>query len=338
MSLLIVASGILVIVGVVEAGGIGAIARETPESYWKLFLPSDNPDFPWHAILLGYPILGVWFWCTDQSMVQSVLGAKSLRTGQYGTNVCAWLKVIDMPLFILPGILCFILFPDLANPDEAYMTMVKELLPHGMIGLIMTVLMAALISTIASALNSLSTVFTLDIYVRRFRPEANTADKVRIGRVVTALGGLLAILLALLISMIEGLDLFSLFQAVLGFLAPPLTTVFLVGALWKKATPRAANLILILGTAFSLGIGVLYFAGWPSKEVWPHFMMLTFYICSFLTVAMIVISLLTQRGSSTTGYVSLREAVASDTSSACGVYLTWGLLILLMCVLYIVFN
>ena len=164
MILLIAASCILVIVGIVKLGGFEALITQVPYEYWKLFLPANNPDYPWIAIILGYPVLGVWFWCTDQSMVQSVLGAKNLKQGQLGTNLTGWLKIMDVPLFILPGIICYLLFPDLEDENEAYMTMVTGLLPVGMVGFIMAVLIAALVSTIDSALNSFSTVFTLDIY------------------------------------------------------------------------------------------------------------------------------------------------------------------------------
>ncbi len=166
MILLIIVSLALTLVGLDRAGGTAALAAATPSGFWNLFLPADNPDYPWPAIILGYPVMGVWFWCTDQSMVQSVLGAKSLKQGQLGANFTGWLKILDVPLFILPGILCYVLFPDLDDPDKAYMTMVTELFPPGMQGLVMAVLIAALVSTVDSALNALSTVFTMDIYVK----------------------------------------------------------------------------------------------------------------------------------------------------------------------------
>jgi SSS family solute:Na+ symporter len=102
MLLLIGVSVLLVVMAVAKAGGPEVIVTQVPDSYWKLFQPLDDPDFPWLAIILGYPIMGVWFWCTDQSMVQSVLGAKDLKQGQLGANFTAWLKLIDLPLFILP--------------------------------------------------------------------------------------------------------------------------------------------------------------------------------------------------------------------------------------------
>ena len=171
MVLLIVVSAILTGVGLVKVGGPEGLAAAVPADYWNLFRPNDDPAFPWLPILLGYPVMGVWFWCTDQSMVQPVLAAKSLKQGQLGANLTGWLKILDVPLYIIPGIICFALFPTLQNPDEAYMTMVTNLFPIGMVGLVMAVLTAALVSTVGSALNALSTVFTIDIYLKKYRPK-----------------------------------------------------------------------------------------------------------------------------------------------------------------------
>ena len=169
MLLLIFVSATLTIAGLYKVGGVSALAGAVPADYWNLFRPNDDPAFPWLPIILGYPIMGVWFWCTDQSMVQPVLAAKNLKEGQMGANFTGWLKILDVPLYILPGIICLALYPGLKNPDEAYMTMVTNLFPVGMVGLVLAVLTAALISTVGSALNALSTVFTMDIYVKKFR-------------------------------------------------------------------------------------------------------------------------------------------------------------------------
>jgi SSS family solute:Na+ symporter len=186
MLLLIVVSLILTFVGLHKAGGVISVYENTPANYWNLLLPLDDPNYPWIAIILGYPIMGVWFWCTDQSMVQSVLGARNIRQGQLGANFTGWLKILDVALFIIPGITCFVLFPGLKDPDEAYMTMVTRLLPAGMTGMVMAVLIAALVSTIDSALNSLSTVFTMDIYLKRHNPNASQKEIIKTGRIVTS--------------------------------------------------------------------------------------------------------------------------------------------------------
>jgi SSS family solute:Na+ symporter len=311
MLLLIVVSFILTVAGIIKIGsleavheysssgfgsligaywdqfvnGIRGLYEKTPADYWNLLLPLNDKNYPWLAIILGYPIMGVWFWCTDQSMVQSVLVARDLQQGQLGANFTGWLKILDVALFIIPGIACFVLFPELKDPDEAYMTMVTRLFPVGMTGLIMAVLIAALISTIDSALNSLSTVFTMDIFVKKYKPSATQKEIIYIGRIVTVVGAVLAVFLTLAIDSIKGLKLFDIFQAILGFIAPPMSVVFLFGVLWKKTTTSAANIALTAGTAFSLGTGVFYLWIFPSEKYtfWPHFLLLSFLI--FLIIA-----------------------------------------------------
>ena len=143
-----------------------------------------------------------------------------------GANFTGWLKILDVPLYILPGIICLALYPGLKNPDEAYMTMVTNLFPVGMVGLVLAVLTAALISTVGSALNALSTVFTMDIYVKKFRPLASQKEIIRTGHVVTMAGALISVIITIAIDSIKGLNLFNVFQSVLGFIAPPMAAGF----------------------------------------------------------------------------------------------------------------
>lgn len=335
MILLIAVSLILTIVGVMKAGGPMAVFENTPGNFWNLFLPADDPNYPWLAIVLGYPVMGVWFWCTDQSMVQSVLGAKNLKQGQLGANFTGWLKILDVALFIIPGITCLVLFPNLNDPDEAYMTMVTRLLPSGMIGMVMAVLIAALVSTIDSALNSLSTVFTMDIYVKRFRAQASQKKVVQIGRVVTVLGAAIAVICALAIDSIKGLNLFDVFQAILGFIAPPMSVVFLFGVLWKKTTRRAANFILSAGTVLSIGTGVVYLWVFPKDQYdfWPHFLLLSFILFVILSVIAAAISLL-DKSNDTVNELEYGKLPKPSTR----VIALWIALAVVMIILYFIFN
>ena len=334
MVLLIAVSVVLTIVGISHVGGIGALADKVPADYWVLFKPNSDEAFPWLPIVLGYPVMGVWFWCTDQSMVQPVLAARNLREGQLGTNFTGWLKILDVPLYILPGVICFALVPTLENPDEAYLTMVENLFPVGMVGLVFAVLTACLVSTIGSALNALSTVFTMDIYVKRFRPDASQRRINYVGRMVTVCGALIAIVLTVAIDSIKGLNLFNVFQSVLGFIAPPMTAVFLLGVFWSKATTRAANLALTVGTAFCLTIGVLYL--WPPQWLqlpWPHFMMLSFLLCAALTVMMGVVSVVWPEQAGKTQLAQLPPH--KPTALVVGL---WTALAIVMVGLYLYFN
>lgn len=334
MLLLIAVSLVLVGIGVSKAGGVMAIYEKTPAHYWNLFLPAGDKDFPWHAILLGYPIMGVWFFCTEQSMVQSVLGAKSLKQGQLGANFNAWLKILDVPLFMIPGVICYILYPNI-KADEAYLVMVTNLFPPGMKGLIIVVLVACLISTIGASLNSVSTVFTMDIYIKKYKPEATNRDIVKIGRIITVAGALASVSVALAIDLLKDrLNLFNVFQSVLGFLAPPMTVAFLFGVLWKRTTAKAINYVLTVGTAFCLLVGILYLWVIPSDK-WPHFLLLSFYLFVVLSAMTYLVSVFDKEGT-----LKLQQAVYFKSAGKPGkqVWIMWGLLIAVMAGLYILFN
>ncbi|KHJ39310.1 sodium/glucose cotransporter [Pedobacter glucosidilyticus] len=337
MLLLIAVSLLLVVLGLNKAGGIMAVYEHTPSTYWNMLLPTDDKNYPWLAIVLGYPVMGVWFWCTDQSMVQSVLGAKSLDEGQKGVNLIGWLKILDVPLFIIPGVLCYVLFPDLKNPDEAYMTMVTRLFPPGLTGLIIVVLIAALVSTIGSALNSLSTVYTMDIYVKKHNPEATQAQIIKTGRLVNIIGASIAIFLTLAIDSIKGLNLFDVFQSILGFIAPPMSVVFLYGVFWNKTTTRAANFTLLGGTVISMGIGILYLWVYPAAEhnFWPHFLMLSFYIFVLLSVLAFIITITDKKGIANSANILDHRDLTKPSKT---VWFLWILLIIVMIALYVFFN
>ena len=335
MILLILVSAALAIVGIYKVGGISALTDAVPADFWNLFRPNDDTAFPWLPIILGYPVMGVWFWCTDQSMVQPVLAAKSLKEGQLGTNFTGWLKILDVPLYILPGIICLALFPQLENPDEAYMTMVTHLFPVGMVGLVLAVLTAALVSTIGSALNALSTVFTMDIYVKKIRPQAKQKEIIWVGQVVTVAGALISVIITIAIDSIHGLNLFNVFQSVLGFIAPPMAAVFLFGVFWKRTTTLAANAALTVGTVFSIGVGVLYLWVFPADQysAWPHFMLLSFYLFVIIGIGMVVVSLLDK-----TPQTAILNMEKIEEKPARIVLILWGLLIVTMIGLYIFFN
>ena len=311
MILLIAVSLVLVIVGLDRVGGISALVDKVPSDYWVMFKPNSDEAFPWLPIILGYPVMGVWFWCTDQSMVQPVLAAKDLREGQLGTNFTGWLK----------------------NPDEAYLTMVENLFPVGMVGLVFAVLTACLVSTIGSALNALSTVFTMDIYVKKFNPNASQRRINYVGRIVTVIGAAVAILLTVAIDSIKDLNLFNVFQSVLSFIAPPMAAVFVLGIFWRRTTTRAANFALTIGTAFCLIVGVLYL--WPPEWLsfpWPHFMLLSFELFMILSVSMVILSLTDKDPKQYSIPAPIREGWSKLAVTL------WLILAIVMISLYVYFN
>ncbi len=337
MILLIAVSLTLTILGVIKVGGISEVYHKVPAHYWTLIHPASDTKYPWYAILLGYPVAAVAFFCTDQAMVQSVLGAKNLEQGQLGVNFIAWLKILSLPLFILTGILCYILFPNLKDPSEAYMTMVTNLFPPGMNGLVIVVLIAVLVGTIGSSLNSLSTVFTMDVYLKKINPQATNQEIIKVGRYTVIAGCIFAIMMALAIDSIKGLNLFDVFQSVLGFIAPPLAVVFLLTVFWKRTTKKAVNFTLSAGSVVSLGVGVMYL--WvftPDKyPIWPHYLLLSFLIFAFLFVLAVIISLLDNEP---TVYLATFEEKNNIEKPTKKVWISWLLLTIVMIALYLFFN
>lgn len=333
MCLLIVVSLLLTIIGIDKVGGVQALYEKAPPDFWNLIHPASDKGYPWPAILLGYPVAAVAFFCTDQAMVQSVLGAKNLEQGQLGVNFIGWLKILSLPLFIVPGILCYELFPGLSNPNEAYMTMVTNLFPPGLNGLVIVVLIAVLVGTIGSSLNSLSTVFTMDVYVKRMNPGATPAQIIRVGRYAVIAGCIFAVGMALAIDNIKGLNLFDVFQSVLGFIAPPLSVVFLLSVFWKRTTRNAVNTILSLGSVISLGIGIIYL--WvltPDKHSWwPHYLLLSFYIFAVLLVIAVLVSLFGKQD-----HAVVEEGALPVTVKK--VKWLWAILAVVMLLLYWIFN
>ncbi len=335
--LMIGGAAALTLIGLYEVGGVSALIDKVPESYWQLLRSDEQAEYPWHAMLLGYPVAGIWFWCADQTIVQRVLGARDIRHAQLGTVFAAFLKILPPFLFLLPGILCLVLHPGLEDPNEAFATMVVSHLPTGMVGLMVAVLIAALISTIDSGLNSFSTVFTLDIYKKSIRPQASASETKMIGRVATVVAALIAIGSALVMDRFER-GLFDMIQSVIGFIAPPVSAVFVIGVLWPRATSKAALTTLTVGSVVSISIGFCNLNNWPSKAFWPHFMLLSFYIFAGICALMVVVSLLTRNSPNEEQLPSLKETYAQQGARSRSMWLLWAILAAIMAVIYLFFN
>ena len=359
--LMIAGAAGLTAIGLYKVGGVSGLVSQVPESYWILLRSGPEAEYPWHAMLLGYGVAGIWFWCSDQTIVQRVLGAKDLRNAQLGTVFAAFLKILPPFLFLLPGILCFLLLPDLDDPDKAFATMIVHHLPTGMVGLIVAVLIAALISTIDSGLNSFSTVFTLDIYKRSIRPEASPREVKFVGRMGTLAAAALAIGVALTMANFDR-GLFDMIQSVIGFIAPPVSAVFLIGVLWRRATSTAALLTLIVGSIVSITIGFCHLSGfdgaelsrwvgahvsetaggqldaWIGNLVWDHFLLVSFYLFAGICLFLVVVSLMTRNSPNEERLPSLRETYKDQKSSSKLIWTLWGLLAVCMAVIYVIFN
>jgi SSS family solute:Na+ symporter len=330
--IIIISSIILTFLGFQKIGSVDALVSQTPESYWKLFLPASNAEYSWVGILLGYPVVAIYYWCADQTIVQKVLAARDLKEGQYGAIFIGTLKVIMPIIFILPGIMCFVLFRDTA-PDNAYITMIKELMPHGLLGLSIAALIASLVDTVSSSLNSFCTVFTLDV-VQQFKV-LNREQQVRMGKWVTVGAAIIGVGIALLFSY-SGKGFFDLTQGLVSILSPPLAVVFIWGVFWKRINGKAAEIVLYGGGLICLVLGACHVLNYPHEGYWPHFLMLSFYIFVVLSVVIVAVTLLTKP--EVKSDIPTLLDVKDEMGSSRSIWWTWAALATVMIAIYIYFN
>jgi len=239
--------------GLAELGGWAELKATVGESYFDMWQPMDHPDFPWTGILFGAPILGLWYWCTDQYIVQRVLSARNIEQARKGTIFGGFLKMLPVFLFVVPGIIAYALAQKgvfvLEDNDQSLIVMVKNMVPAGVRGLVIAGLLAALMSSLSSVFNSCSTLFTIDVY-KRWRPETSERKLVMIGQIATVI--MVGIGLAWIPFMENVSDqLFVYLQSVQGYIAPPIAAVFLLGIFYRRLNAQGAMAALLSG--FVLG-------------------------------------------------------------------------------------
>lgn len=213
------------------------MAENAGEDKMSLILPADNPDLPWPGLLTGVLVIGLYYWTTNQLVVQRTLGARSLDHGRWGALLAGFVKLTFLFLFIFPGVMAITLYPNLENPDTVFPTLVFDLIPVGVRGLILAAVIAAITSTVDSILNSASTIVTMD-FVKTFRPDTSDKTLVFIGRIATVIALVVAIVWAPFIAQFD--TLYGYLQSVLSFLVPPVVAVFLLGIAWKRVNADAA--------------------------------------------------------------------------------------------------
>jgi len=269
----------------------------TRESIALLGESGYDSGLTWYACLLGYPILGLWYWCSDQTIVQRVLGAKTMKDAQLGPIFAGFLKILPVFLLVFPGIIAYVLFKDLigTNANQALPIMITQLLPSGLKGLMAATLLAALMSTIAAALNSCGTLIAVDI-VKRARPETTDQAQVKIGRISSIIVMILAIAWST-----QGDKFSSIFEAInkiASAIAPPVAVVFLFGVFSKRGSRKAAFYTLISGLVLGIVTFCLDFESisgsmYITKGLGIPFMMQAWWLFVICTIIYFVISYLT---------------------------------------------
>lgn len=254
---LIGGSVLVSVIGLQHVGGWTALKEAAPAGYFSVWKPMTDPAFPWTGILFGAPILGVWYWCTDQFIVQRVLAAHGEDDARRGTILAGMLKQLPMFIFVIPGVIALVLSQSgalvLESNDQALPVLIATVLPMGLRGVVVAGLLAALMSSLSSVFNSCSTLITWDIY-RKVHPEASERTLVRVGQLST---GVLVVLGLLWIPLMANVSeqLYQYLQSVQAYIAPPIAAVFLIGLLWGRVNAQGAIASLVAG--FVLGMGRL---------------------------------------------------------------------------------
>ena len=251
----------------------------------------------WYACFLGYPILGLWYWCSDQTIVQRVLGAKSIHAAQKGPIFAGFLKILPVFILVFPGVIAFVLFKDIIGSDanQALPVMIDQLLPTGLKGIMAATLLAALMSTIAAALNSSATLVAVDI-VKRLNPSTSDKKQIKIGRIAAVVVMILAMAWST-----QGDKFSSIFEAInkiAAAIAPPVATVFLFGVFSKRGTNKAAIVTLISGlilgiTAFCLDFEPISGQMYLTRGLQIPFMLQAWWLFVICTVIYFTVSYFT---------------------------------------------
>ncbi|XP_075624070.1 sodium/mannose cotransporter SLC5A10 isoform X3 [Balearica regulorum gibbericeps] len=284
-----------------------------------LFRDPVSGDLPWTGMTFGLSIMATWYWCTDQVIVQRSLSAKSLTHAKAGSILASYLKMLPLFVIIMPGMISRVLYPDAVacvDPEEctrtcgaavgcsniAYPKLVVELMPSGLRGLMIAVMMAALMSSLTSIFNSSSTLFTMDIW-RKLRPGAGERELLLVGRVVTVVLVALSVVWIPILQSSSGGQLYVYIQAVTSYLAPPVTAVFVLAVFWPRANEQGAFWGLMAGLALGLARMGLELAhptphcGVPDRRPWLladiHYLHFAVLLCAATGTVVVGGSLLT---------------------------------------------
>jgi SSS family solute:Na+ symporter len=301
---------------------------------------------PWYAILLGYPVLGIYYWCADQTIVQKVLGAKRMADAQNGPLFAGFLKILPVFIMVFPGILAYALFSEqIKDPNDTLMVLISQVLPSGLIGLMTAALLAALMSTISAALNSVGTLVSFDILLK-LRP--STPDKVvlRTGRITSVVVILLAISWSPWIGRFE--SIFDAISIVLSMLSPPVASVFVMGILTSRGNDRVALSTMIFGLlagslVFCLDFDPISGSKLITDGLGIPFLMQAWWLFVLCTVFYLIMSAFSSPRplSEIQNLVFSKETVRGLTSRISGIAdprLWAGLLLIIMIFLYVYFG
>jgi len=248
--LMLLGAVILTIFGLHAIGGFSTLQARLPEDYFLMFKNVSDPDYPWTGIIFGAPIIAFWYWCTDQFIVQRLLSAKNIDHARRGSLLAAFLKITPIFILVLPGLIAAVLYPEITG-DDAYPALISgSLLPAGIKGFVVSGLLAAVMSSLASTFNSSAAIFTNDYYKPR-NPDSSERKLVLIGRLATMVMVVGAILMVSFVKLFTS-QVYLFLQNVQAFVSPPITAVFIFGLLFRSVTAKAAIWTLVIGETIGL--------------------------------------------------------------------------------------
>jgi SSS family solute:Na+ symporter len=296
---------LLSVFGLNAVGGFSGLEQNLPSDFFNMFKKISDPDFPWTGILFGAPIIAFWYWCTDQYIVQKLFSARSVNDARKGTLLAAFLKILPIFILVIPGLVAAVLYPQVSG-DQAYAALVAgDLLPIGIKGFVVAGLLAAIMSSLASAFNSTATLFTNDFYKLHY-PEATERKLVLIGRLATTTVVVLAILIVPLVKIISS-QVYIFLQSVQAFVSPPITAVFLFALFSKKISSKTALTTLIIGETIglsrlllellkNLGLQMPHFFMWVLGINFLHFAIFLFIVSTTLILILNISSVKVNNG------------------------------------------
>lgn len=295
---------ILTILGLNEIGGWNNLVHSISKEHLNMFLPLSDPNFPWLGILFASPIVGIWYWCTDQHIVQRCLAARDEKQARRGTLFASYLKLFPFFIFMIPGLIAYVMASSgriqLPQSDQAFPVLVKALLPTGVRGILAGGILAALMSSLAAVYNACSTLFTMDIY-SKLKPDSTEKELVKVGRITTAV---VVVLGMVWIPLMRGISdvLYQYLQSVQSYLAPPIAAVFLLGVFFKRINGKGAYTAMVTGFIIGIARIVLELNKHHLSGILYTFATVNFlYFCIslflFSIALMVIVSLFTEKPS-----------------------------------------
>lgn len=334
---------VVTVLGLTKAGGLNELMHFAPEKF-KLIYPITDKDYPWFGVWTLFISIGIWYNCTNQFIVQRCLGARSEWDARMGVVFAGFMKILLPLLVVIPGIVAFKLYPNLPDKDQAFPTLVRELVPAGLSGIVIAGLASGLLSHISSVLNSCSTVFTMDLYKPFLGRNKSEAHLVVVGRASAFAILLIATLLAMWFTR-RKLGVFDLIQNVGAWVAAPIAAVFLLGVLWRRTTAAAATAVLLFAFPYTVLVEYYLFKKVPWLIPFDNWLNRTFLVWFTSMVLLVGISLLTPppdaekiKGIIWSWKVArLPESERERNRGPRNLFLWWAIFIVLMAALYCYF-